>query len=114
MQSDIRRETSPAAYLTMTMRRWMVAMASIGIFLGGLLLKRRSDYFRARAIEFAEAEKGCADSAVYFAGLAKELAEKPDGLMDLVFRLGTSMNRGRSSRAAFDAARAHAHAKECA
>jgi hypothetical protein len=55
----------------MTTRRWIVVMATIGIFLGGLILQRRSDYFRARASVFAEMERGCAGTAIYFEGLAK-------------------------------------------
>ena len=57
----------------MTTRRWIIVVAAIGIFLGGLMLKRRSDYFRARASEFAEIERGYASTANSFEGFAKRL-----------------------------------------
>src|SRR5262245_40837535 len=57
----------------MTTRRWTVVVATVGIFLGGFILKRRSDDFRARASEFAGIENGYAGTAIYFEGLAKRL-----------------------------------------
>jgi hypothetical protein len=98
----------------MTTRRWTVLVAIVGVLLSGLILKRRSDYFTARADEFAERESACAGLATDLEGRAKELEEKPDRMLDLVFSLGMDTNRGRSSRAAIDAARMRACAKACA
>jgi hypothetical protein len=92
----------------------MIVVAIASVLLGGLILKRRSDYFRARAIQFEEGEKACAQAAIDFERLARDLEEKPDRILDLVFSLGTNTNRGRSSRAATDAARMRASAQKCA
>jgi len=69
----------------------MVLVVIIGIFLGGLVLKRRSDYFTSRAIYYAESEKSCADSAANLERLSNELATKPDDFLDAL-GLGTSTN----------------------
>jgi len=81
------------------------ALATMGVLIGGLMLKWRSDHFRARASHFAELEKSCTDSAISFERLSNELAEKPDTLLDLVFSLGMGINRGRSTRSALLAER---------
>jgi hypothetical protein len=98
----------------MTTRRWTVFVAIVGVLLGGLILKRRSDYFRARADEFAERERACAALAIDLEGRAKALEETPDPILDLVFSLGMATNRGRLSRSAFDLARMRACTEACA
>jgi len=91
----------------------MVVVATSAIFLGGLILKRRSDYFWARAIYYAECEKSCADLANDLEADSKELAERPDKFLDLVFSLGTNTNRGRSAKAKTYAQRARIDADSC-
>jgi hypothetical protein len=89
----------------LTTWRWILVIATLTVLFAGLILKRRSDYFWARAIYWEDREKYCAALAIDYERLAKDLEEKPDRIADLVFSLGMNTNRGSSDRAAFDAAR---------
>jgi hypothetical protein len=66
--------------LRMTVKRWMILVVIISLFLCCLLMKLRSDYFRERAIEYARQEAACATTAAQLEALAKGLAKMPDPL----------------------------------